>query len=203
MKFITSHSDFHRKIGENLIYEKLTVKDAEHQTMIADFILKHVRPHDMDGSYDERFEIRFEDGSCFEVDYEAWVVEDPVWRIEDLHFTKRLTEEECSIKEEPGEFTTRTISFHDYNTFTDETLIGVSVSSPARQYREGGNWFSNKTGPLPVLENDEGDLCVSMHLHLLNSILPIPIQLLLDNGYEAEFLMKVRAEQSPEEDLSP
>ncbi len=206
MKFITDYDGFHSEIGGHDVYKVVEFEGATHAAVLATFIGEELRPNDMDSGFDEKFQVRFDDDTCFEVNYSAWIEHDPDWRIRDYHEAREIALEDCKIKEAPGAFITQKIRIEDTQNIVapdNGVILGAYVSSRPREVGKGLYSLRNSTGCLALIETASGEMGVRMHINALTDTITIPVSVLKDNGCQIEVLIKAPIDESPEDSPAP
>lgn len=210
MWFITTYDCFHQEYDDHHVYKAIEGVGTTPRQMVENFIRDEVRPNDMDSGVDEVFEIRMDDGTCFAVDYSAWVEHDPDWEIRDYVEIKEISADECTIKEAPRAFMTWEVEISDVNQIKvddDSVILGVRILSPATTY--GKNSFRNSTGNLTVRENAAGVKVVSTYISSFNTAIDLPVSAFLDSGCKIDMFVKSPsvfagpATESPDDTPSP
>lgn len=210
MWFITTQDSFCQEYGGHHVYKAIEGVGTTPREMVWNFIRDEVRPHDMDSFDDEVFEIRMDDGTCFAVNYSAWVEHEPDWHICDHAEIKEISADECTIKEAPRAFMTWEVEITDVEQVKvdeDSVILGVRVLSPATIY--GKNSFRNSTGNLLVRENAAGVKVVRTYVSSFNHQIDVPLSVFLDNDCKIDMFVKspsvfaAPATESPDDTPSP
>lgn len=191
MLFITNQEDCCSSYRGRIIYKPVEIEESSHQKVIDKFITDHVRPHDLDGEHNESFHVRFSDDVCYLVEYSAWAEFEPEWYIHDTTYVTEIPLEDCEIKERPCEFISKSINVTNPAGVClrpEEEVIGVYMSSPPRI--KGEFSFANRSGCLPLITTDAGDLALKIYVMSVNSDMVIPFSVILDNGYTLDIQVK-------------
>lgn len=193
MRFITDHEDFTRNYGEHKIH-KVMASEKEGEAAVRDFILEKIAPCDMDNSYEDKFEVRFENGNCYKVWCEFWVSLDPEWRIDHDYDITPIPLDECVIKEAPGEFVMEERQVADVFALPvneGDVIMGAVILSPAASHSKS---FSvvQASRCMPLETSQSGEPCVKMRVNEVSQPLMVPLGMLMEQGCEVRLQLKVR-----------
>lgn len=205
MKFITDQEDFHSKTNGHDIYTLMDISGDSQENVLKTFIRQEIRPHDMDGSYETTFHVRFEDDACYKVFYEAsWTGEDEDTEIRDFVEISPLRQEECPIQERPGAFTTERRVLEDASTLPvheGEEIVGVYIASPPVKHNR--HVFRSGSGCLPLIRSEGAEPSVRLHISTFNGSLVLPLAVLMEGGCEVSLFLKVSGPSIEDEHPSP
>lgn len=193
MKFITDQENFHSKTNGHDIYTLVEISGASQAEVLKTFIRQEIRPHDMDGSYETTFHVRFEDDACYKVFYEAsWAGEDEDTEIRDFVEIFPLRQEECPIQERPGAFTTERRVLDDASKLpvhADEEVVGVYIASPPVKHDR--HVFRSGSACLPLIRQEGAEPSVKLYISTFHGSLVLPLAVLMEGGCKVSLLLKV------------
>lgn len=198
MKFISTH-EIYEETGMP-IYEEFDY-EADEISSIKRFLRLEVTPPDMDESFEEEIEFRFENGRAFYVYFEANIIYDPEWDIETHHEIKEIPEEQCSIKELPGEYKKIKIPFNLLDSpevDEDDTIIGIVLTRDKKF--PNGHTFPQATSTLALREIN-GEWGFNTYASVLHETIFVPLSTLAKNNFTAELVVKHKNKE-PGEELS-